>query len=63
MNPVRVKFIQDKLAEVARDEATDGGQSIQEGSVLRGLNVLDVGCGGGLLSEVLLLRCYRASNC
>ncbi|TEB36593.1 ubiquinone biosynthesis O-methyltransferase, partial [Coprinellus micaceus] len=53
MNPVRVKFIQDKLVEVARDEAADGGESIQEGSVLRGLNVLDVGCGGGLLSESL----------
>ncbi|KAF5328893.1 hypothetical protein D9611_014261 [Ephemerocybe angulata] len=53
MNPVRVRFIQEKLAEIARDEALDGGEITQAGSVLQGLDVLDVGCGGGLLSESL----------
>lgn len=47
MNPVRMKFIQDKLLETARhDDMEDSGY-------LRGKEVLDIGCGGGLLSEVL----------
>lgn len=50
MNPVRMQFIRDKLIEVAQDNQpkleTDGLD------VLKGLDVLDVGCGGGLLSEV-----------
>ncbi|RXW18710.1 hypothetical protein EST38_g7142 [Candolleomyces aberdarensis] len=53
MNPVRVQFIQEKLAEIARDEAPDGGADIQPGTILQGLDVLDIGCGGGLLSESL----------
>ncbi|KAJ2936968.1 hypothetical protein H1R20_g150, partial [Candolleomyces eurysporus] len=53
MNPVRVQFIQEKLAEIARDEAPDGGADIQPGTILKGLDVLDIGCGGGLLSESL----------
>jgi len=57
MNPTRVQFIQDKLVEIKRDEAVDDGESIQPGNVLKGLDVLDVGCGGGLLSEVCY--CYR----
>ncbi|KAJ7494737.1 S-adenosyl-L-methionine-dependent methyltransferase [Mycena galericulata] len=50
MNPVRVRFIREKLLEIARDE-----QPALEptASVLKGLDVLDVGCGGGLLSESL----------
>ncbi|KAJ7903572.1 S-adenosyl-L-methionine-dependent methyltransferase [Mycena olivaceomarginata] len=50
MNPVRIRFIREKLLEVARDEqpALDASTS-----VLKGLDVLDVGCGGGLLSESL----------
>ncbi|KAJ2918615.1 hypothetical protein MD484_g1801, partial [Candolleomyces efflorescens] len=50
MNPVRVQFIQEKLAEIARDEAPN---DVQPGTVLKGLDVLDIGCGGGLLSESL----------
>lgn len=52
MNPVRVQFIRNKLLEIARDETEDDGREIEERGVLRGLDVLDVGCGGGLLSEV-----------
>lgn len=52
MNPVRVRFIREKLLEIARDEQSDEPQP----TVLRGLDVLDVGCGGGLLSEVRILH-------
>ncbi|KAK0202619.1 S-adenosyl-L-methionine-dependent methyltransferase [Desarmillaria ectypa] len=48
MNPVRMQFIRQKLLETARDEDQTASQN-----VLKGLQVLDVGCGGGLLSESL----------
>lgn len=54
MNPVRVQFIRNKLLEIARDESEDDGREIVERGVLRGLDVLDVGCGGGLLTEVAI---------
>ncbi|KAF5383192.1 hypothetical protein D9615_004910 [Tricholomella constricta] len=50
MNPVRVQFIQDKLLEVSREHE---GEEAPPTRGLRGLDVLDVGCGGGLLSESL----------
>ncbi|KAI5895405.1 ubiquinone biosynthesis O-methyltransferase [Schizophyllum commune H4-8] len=58
MNPLRVQFIRDKLHEVALDERPDdfrapGKNTVSPADVLRDLNVLDVGCGGGLLSESL----------
>ncbi|KAG8908639.1 Hexaprenyldihydroxybenzoate methyltransferase, mitochondrial [Tulasnella sp. 403] len=58
MNPVRVKYIRDKLVHSLRDDAN----TVEEGEaairakgtkVLSGLDVLDVGCGGGLLCESL----------
>ncbi|PPQ64771.1 hypothetical protein CVT24_007857 [Panaeolus cyanescens] len=51
MNPVRMQFIRDKLHEIAADE--DTSTSLQPDQVLNGLDVLDVGCGGGLLTESL----------
>ena len=53
MNPVRMQFIADKLLEVAYDEKPDA--ELERSQVLKGLDVLDVGCGGGLLSEVCVL--------
>lgn len=58
MNPVRVQFIRDKLHEIALDGKTEDFRAPSKGgdgpvNVLRGLNVLDIGCGGGLLSESL----------
>ncbi|KAJ7066959.1 S-adenosyl-L-methionine-dependent methyltransferase [Mycena amicta] len=49
MNPVRIRFIREKLVETARDQQP----LFQESAALYGLDVLDVGCGGGLLSESL----------
>ena len=49
MNPVRVQFIRQKHLEISRER---DGEHVSPSEVLRGLDVLDVGCGGGLLSEV-----------
>ncbi|TFY68223.1 hypothetical protein EVJ58_g1126 [Rhodofomes roseus] len=50
MNPVRIQFIREKLLEMRRE---DGEDAASADDVLKGLNVLDVGCGGGLLCESL----------
>ncbi|KAJ3489653.1 hypothetical protein NLI96_g1994 [Meripilus lineatus] len=52
MNPVRMQFVREKLAEIAQEDAPPEAE-IDSSKVLQGLNVLDVGCGGGLLSETL----------
>ncbi|EIN05995.1 ubiquinone biosynthesis O-methyltransferase [Punctularia strigosozonata HHB-11173 SS5] len=55
MNPHRVDFIREKLLEITREErGEEAAEEMQRtGHVLEGLDVLDVGCGGGLLSESL----------
>ncbi|KAF8659871.1 hypothetical protein AX16_001755 [Volvariella volvacea WC 439] len=53
MNPARVQFIKEKLLEIARDDAEADLPLPQRQNPLRGLDVLDIGCGGGLLSESL----------
>ncbi|KAH9852026.1 S-adenosyl-L-methionine-dependent methyltransferase [Lenzites betulinus] len=50
MNPVRMRFIRDKVLEVQREEDE---RKANETRPLSGLDVVDVGCGGGLLSESL----------
>ncbi|HEV7736109.1 MAG TPA: hypothetical protein VGO47_01890 [Chlamydiales bacterium] len=50
MNPIRMQYIVDKLHEVDKDEKKH--LSFAAGNILSGMDVLDVGCGGGLLSEV-----------
>lgn len=54
MNPTRVQYIREKLIEITREEKGEelGRNMEQRRDVFRGLDVLDVGCGGGLLSEV-----------
>lgn len=47
MNPVRVKFIRHELTEKLGRRDADIEDHI------KGLDILDVGCGGGLLSESL----------
>src|SRR5436190_17530731 len=44
LNPVRLGFIRDRAASHWRRDALSGAP-------LRGLSVLDIGCGGGLLCE------------
>ncbi|CEH19208.1 Methyltransferases [Ceraceosorus bombacis] len=63
MNPIRIRFIKEKLAEVrAWDDSVRGAASKQDHDAplrdgewdwLQGLECLDVGCGAGLLTESL----------
>jgi 2-polyprenyl-6-hydroxyphenyl methylase/3-demethylubiquinone-9 3-methyltransferase len=69
MNPVRLQFMREKLVEVGEWEETRAALVAKQrnervvtlpsrqyavgGAWLKGQNVLDVGCGGGLLSESL----------
>jgi 2-polyprenyl-6-hydroxyphenyl methylase/3-demethylubiquinone-9 3-methyltransferase len=46
LNPVRVQFIRDRLARSL-------GRDPNGPEPLRGLSILDIGCGGGLLAEPL----------
>lgn len=55
MNPIRVRFIRRKLVEVSRDNGVEDEETELSARPLKGLNVLDIGCGGGLLSEVKTL--------
>jgi len=54
MNPVRVHYIREKLLESTfEDQGEDARREMESRrEVLTGMDVLDVGCGGGLLSEV-----------
>ena len=58
MNPIRMKFITETLQQQsqqndASSNTTDGVSSSSTVLPLQGLKALDVGCGGGLLSESL----------
>ncbi|KAG2128552.1 S-adenosyl-L-methionine-dependent methyltransferase [Suillus clintonianus] len=55
MNPVRVRYIREKLIEaMCEDQGEDARREMESKcTVLSGMDVLDVGCGGGLLSESL----------
>lgn len=51
LNPVRLRYIRDRTA--AHFGASVGGDTERGTLPLAGLSVLDIGCGGGLLSEPL----------
>ncbi|PFH50262.1 hypothetical protein AMATHDRAFT_75728 [Amanita thiersii Skay4041] len=53
MNPVRVQFIREKLLQAAYEDGVIPEDTPSTHNPLRRLDVLDVGCGGGLLSESL----------
>ncbi|KAI0315038.1 S-adenosyl-L-methionine-dependent methyltransferase [Amylostereum chailletii] len=53
MNPHRMQFIREKLLEVAREEEGEEWERARGAHMLHGMDVLDVGCGGGILSESL----------
>ena len=55
MNPVRVEYIRKQVGahRFSGNSSTSGSQGGSTGRPLRGLDVLDVGCGPGLLSESL----------
>ncbi|KAF8314678.1 ubiquinone biosynthesis O-methyltransferase [Clavulina sp. PMI_390] len=50
MNPARVSFVRDKIRETGLEESSSQPPRTK---ALSGLDVLDIGCGGGLLSECL----------
>jgi len=45
-NPIRIEYITDKIKKKFKLQN-------QRGNYLKGLNILDIGCGGGLISEPL----------
>ena len=47
-----MQFIREKLVETALDNSEHNVDPVKP-NILAGLDVLDVGCGGGLLSEVI----------
>ena len=70
MNPHRMRFIREKVLEVQHDErqpysgpgTATATSPLESSRVLEGMDVLDVGCGGGILSEVCLFRFPPWSN-
>jgi len=59
MNPVRVQIIRKKLLELSQNRE---GKQVPKSQVPEGLDVLDVGCGGGLLSESGLSSWFSISS-
>ena len=52
MNPVRMQYVLDKMREVQQDEDDASVHLERPTNPLNGLDILDVGCGGGLMTEV-----------
>ncbi|KAI8919926.1 S-adenosyl-L-methionine-dependent methyltransferase [Powellomyces hirtus] len=48
MNPVRVRYVRDMVARLMQ-----GGEVQSASNPFAGMRILDIGCGGGLLSEAL----------
>ena len=65
MNPHRIRFIREKILQVLQTQLSDATatatpstissyptRTFESPRVMEGMDVLDVGCGGGILSEV-----------
>lgn len=52
MNPVRAEFILKNINNARREDAIRSNRQFEDVNTLSGLTALDIGCGGGLLSEV-----------
>lgn len=50
MNPARIEYVREIIA----------GQKSRDDTLFTGMHVLDIGCGGGLLSEVS--RCGKGGT-
>ncbi|TIA80568.1 hypothetical protein E3P81_03495 [Wallemia ichthyophaga] len=53
MNPVRAEFILKNINNARREDAIRSNRQFEDVNTLSGLTALDIGCGGGLLSETL----------
>ena len=51
LNPVRIEYIKEKIKNQAARTLEKIDSSILDSSILKGTSLLDIGCGGGLLSE------------
>ncbi|KAH7105796.1 3-demethylubiquinone-9 3-methyltransferase [Auriculariales sp. MPI-PUGE-AT-0066] len=53
MNPLRMRYIRDKVLQAQHDDGIEDPHAERSITPLKRLRALDVGCGGGLLSESL----------
>lgn len=60
LNPVRVRYIVEAVTKGGKGAREAEGR--KRGALLSGCRILDVGCGGGLLSEALA-RCVTLCVC
>lgn len=60
MNPHRVRYVREKILETGREENGEAWADGRGARVLEGMDVLDIGCGGGILSEVRITCIYAS---
>jgi hypothetical protein len=55
MNPLRISYIREQLKKNNYKKIDDVSSSYHHHLPFRGLRMLDIGCGGGVLTEVWLI--------